>query len=60
MHFAASHEQADAMKLLESHGARTDVQDKYEKTPKQVLEYGYEAAKLLLQKKTFHPYAGKS
>ncbi|KAF8849654.1 ankyrin [Acephala macrosclerotiorum] len=38
MHFAASGGQVDAMKLLESNGARSDVKDVNGKTPAQLLE----------------------
>jgi hypothetical protein len=38
MHFAASGGQVDAMKLLESNGARSDVKDLNGKTPAQLLE----------------------
>lgn len=38
IHFAASRGQVDAVKLLESNGARSDVKDKDGKTPAQLLE----------------------
>ena len=38
MHFAASRGQVDAMKLLESNGARSDMKDLNGKTPAQLLE----------------------
>ncbi|PQE04675.1 ankyrin repeat protein [Rutstroemia sp. NJR-2017a BBW] len=38
MHFAASTGRVDAMKLLESNGARSDVKDGNGKTPAQLLE----------------------
>jgi ankyrin repeat protein len=38
MHFAASGGQVDAMKLLETNGARSDVKDVNGKTPAQLLE----------------------
>ncbi|KAJ8070656.1 hypothetical protein OCU04_001027 [Sclerotinia nivalis] len=38
MHFAASGGQVDAMKLLESNGARSDAKDGNGKTPAQLLE----------------------
>lgn len=38
MHFAASRGQEEAMKLLEEHGARTNVADKDRKVPSQVLQ----------------------
>jgi ankyrin repeat protein len=38
MHFAASGGQVDAMKLLESNGARSDVKDENGRTPAQLLE----------------------
>ncbi|PQE30261.1 ankyrin repeat-containing protein [Rutstroemia sp. NJR-2017a WRK4] len=38
MHFAASTGRVDAMKLLESNGARSDVKDRNGKTPAQLLE----------------------
>ena len=38
MHFAASRGQADAMKLLESNGARSDLKDENGKTPAELLK----------------------
>lgn len=38
LHFAASGGQVNAMKLLESHGARPGVKDENERTPAQLLE----------------------
>lgn len=38
MHFAASKGQVEAMKLLKSNGARSDVKDVNGKTPLELLE----------------------
>lgn len=39
MHFAASKSQSDAMKLLKSNGACSNVEDKNGRTPAQLLEH---------------------
>jgi len=38
MHFAALNGKVDAMKLLESNGARSDLEDENGQTPAQILE----------------------